>query len=386
MATAEPFAALPEDLTGRTVLDVGCGYGIVAREAARRGASRVVAIDIDDERLAFARGVAGLYNNTIEYRSGDVEIGLPAGRFDHVVCHNLIHRVRNPIDVLDRLIASAGTSLVLEVTGLGDERPQRLLRRDYGALEPLRDLLQEMPLALIGRNGTPPRKREQKFFFSPGAMHNLLMEQRRYFSALDVVASGAAGRYLVRAVRREIGHLVIVSGPTGSGKSTFLDRVSHGHPTVRFAAEAAGIRHAADYAVANGDGLAVLASREPKLLFHYDLLRPWRRDAGIHQRDEVLHVVDCCRRLTVITLVARPSALCRRLEAELDGLADSGSRSGRRLQEVLHLYSDTNRLVDRVAAWIDFCRGRGAELRFIDTSDGYCALTESRWREIIEDD
>ena len=47
--------ALPDDLTGRTVLDIGCKAGFYAIEMKRRGADRVVGIDEDERYLAQAR-------------------------------------------------------------------------------------------------------------------------------------------------------------------------------------------------------------------------------------------------------------------------------------------------------------------------------------------
>ena len=40
--------ALPLDLAGRTVLDIGCNAGFYSIEMKRRGAERVVGIDFDD--------------------------------------------------------------------------------------------------------------------------------------------------------------------------------------------------------------------------------------------------------------------------------------------------------------------------------------------------
>jgi tRNA (mo5U34)-methyltransferase len=40
--------AIPEDLSGKTVLDIGCNAGFYALEMKRRGAARVVGIDSDE--------------------------------------------------------------------------------------------------------------------------------------------------------------------------------------------------------------------------------------------------------------------------------------------------------------------------------------------------
>ena len=50
------FAHLvPRDLTGKTVLDIGCNAGFYSFEMRRRGASRVLGIDSDARYLAQAR-------------------------------------------------------------------------------------------------------------------------------------------------------------------------------------------------------------------------------------------------------------------------------------------------------------------------------------------
>ena len=47
--------ALPADLTGQSVLDIGCNAGFYSVEMKRRGAARVVGIDSDERYLEQAR-------------------------------------------------------------------------------------------------------------------------------------------------------------------------------------------------------------------------------------------------------------------------------------------------------------------------------------------
>src|SRR5947209_18417126 len=61
--------ALPKDLQGHTVLDIGCNAGFYAIEMKRRGADRVVAIDTEDEYLRQARFAAALNGLDIDFRS-----------------------------------------------------------------------------------------------------------------------------------------------------------------------------------------------------------------------------------------------------------------------------------------------------------------------------
>jgi magnesium-protoporphyrin O-methyltransferase len=82
---------LPHDLSGRRLLDAGCGTGALAAEAAARGAD-VVAIDLSPGlvRIAEERTPAAL-RRRIRYVSGDM-LAPELGTFDHVVCmDSLIH-------------------------------------------------------------------------------------------------------------------------------------------------------------------------------------------------------------------------------------------------------------------------------------------------------
>ena len=83
---------LPADLSGKRLLDAGCGTGALAVEAARRGAA-VVAIDLSPTLVALARErmPADLGAGSIDFRAGDM-LDPALGRFDHVVAmDSLIH-------------------------------------------------------------------------------------------------------------------------------------------------------------------------------------------------------------------------------------------------------------------------------------------------------
>lgn len=105
---------LPDDLTGRRILDAGCGTGALAVEAAKRGAD-VVAIDIASNliQLAQERLPETLGKGRIEFRVGDMHD--PAlGEFDHVVAmDSLIHYNEADVaHVLDGIAARTRHSIV----------------------------------------------------------------------------------------------------------------------------------------------------------------------------------------------------------------------------------------------------------------------------------
>ncbi|MFC3692377.1 magnesium protoporphyrin IX methyltransferase [Chenggangzhangella methanolivorans] len=88
---AEILSMLPEDLSGRRILDAGCGTGALAVEAARRGAD-VVAIDLSPKLVALARHRAPKdLVRRLDFHVGDLA-DEALGGFDYVIAMDvLIH-------------------------------------------------------------------------------------------------------------------------------------------------------------------------------------------------------------------------------------------------------------------------------------------------------
>lgn len=83
---------LPRDLSGRRILDAGCGTGLFAIEAARRGAD-VLAVDLSPSLIALAqeRAPREVGQGTVKFQVDDM-LNPALGRFDHVVAmDSLIH-------------------------------------------------------------------------------------------------------------------------------------------------------------------------------------------------------------------------------------------------------------------------------------------------------
>jgi tRNA (mo5U34)-methyltransferase len=96
--------ALPADLTGKTVLDIGCNAGFYAFEMKRRGAAHVVAIDPDPRYLAQARLAAEVLGHEIELRELDIyRVGELGARFDLVIFMGVLYHLRHPLLALDLL-------------------------------------------------------------------------------------------------------------------------------------------------------------------------------------------------------------------------------------------------------------------------------------------
>jgi tRNA (mo5U34)-methyltransferase len=94
---------LPEDLHGRSVLDIGCNAGFYSIEMKRRGAGRVLGIDSDERYLAQARLASEVLGfEDIEFRAADVyDVGALGERFDLVVFMGVLYHLRHPLLALD---------------------------------------------------------------------------------------------------------------------------------------------------------------------------------------------------------------------------------------------------------------------------------------------
>ena len=93
-------------LFGKTVLDVGCGGGILAESMAREGAV-VTGLDMGAEPLAVARLHALESGVTLDYVQQTVEEHAEqhAGKYDVVTCMEMLEHVPDPASVL-RAIAT----------------------------------------------------------------------------------------------------------------------------------------------------------------------------------------------------------------------------------------------------------------------------------------
>jgi tRNA (mo5U34)-methyltransferase len=107
-------AAVPEDLTGMTVLDIGCNAGFYSMEMKRRGATRVVGLDSDDEYLAQARFAADVMGFDIEFHRLSVyDVGALGETFDFVLFLGVLYHLRHPLLALDLIRDHVARDLLL---------------------------------------------------------------------------------------------------------------------------------------------------------------------------------------------------------------------------------------------------------------------------------
>jgi len=124
--------AIPADLRGMSVLDVGCNGGFYSIEMKRRGASRVVGIDSNEKYLAQAQFAAEVCGAAIEFCNLSVyEVGRLKEKFDVVLFMGVLYHLRHPLLALDLLHEHAvGDMLVFQSLLRGSTDVERL-ESDY---------------------------------------------------------------------------------------------------------------------------------------------------------------------------------------------------------------------------------------------------------------
>lgn len=111
---------LPEDLTGRSVLDVGAWDGFYSFECERRGADRVTSVDIwDPTHNATSEGYAvahrALNSKAIPFRASVHDLDPTIhGEHDLVLFLGVLYHLRNPFEALFSLRKVTRGTLIIE--------------------------------------------------------------------------------------------------------------------------------------------------------------------------------------------------------------------------------------------------------------------------------
>jgi tRNA (mo5U34)-methyltransferase len=116
-------SAIPDDLSGKSVLDIGCNGGFYSIEMKRRGARRVVGIDHDPDYLAQARFASNVLGLDIEFHQLSVfDVASLGERFDLVIFMGVLYHLRHPLLALDLIRAHvAGDVLIFQSMQRGNK-------------------------------------------------------------------------------------------------------------------------------------------------------------------------------------------------------------------------------------------------------------------------
>lgn len=191
-------ACLPEDVSGKSVLDVGCNAGFYAVELKRRGAGRVVGVDSQRSlvrQAAFVRDVLGL---DIEYQRASVYDLDPRalGQFDVVLALGLIYHCKHLVLALERLYGVTRELLILETAVYPPKKAPASFAYDVGGLRPTLH-----PLAYVEN---PPEAKEAVYnWFLPGVESLRALLRNVGFDSVEVFPATHTDRAIIACRKRE---------------------------------------------------------------------------------------------------------------------------------------------------------------------------------------
>ena len=124
--------ALPADLTGWSVLDIGCNGGFYSLEMKRRGAARVLGIDTDERYLRQARLAAEVTELDVRFERMPVwDVGALGERFDLVIFMGVLYHLRHPLLALDLIHEHVAKNLLLFQSMQRGSRKIAVVEEDY---------------------------------------------------------------------------------------------------------------------------------------------------------------------------------------------------------------------------------------------------------------
>lgn len=184
---------MPVDLTGKSVLDIGCNEGFFCNQALKRDADQVVGIDMDERFLSRAREFYVDPRLTYIHQGWNT---LPEGPFDLILWTSAMHYELDPQKILANIASklTPGGTFILECGVQIAPRKEMLysLRHDGGLWYPTLPLIEDM-LAEAG--------------FS-----------YRMVSQAELVGTDPIPRVVFHC-KRTRPTVMVVTGATGSGKT-----------------------------------------------------------------------------------------------------------------------------------------------------------------------
>lgn len=126
--------AFPQDMSGKTVLDIGCNAGFYSLQLHARGA-KVTGLEHDPHYLNQAKFAASVLGVDIDYRLMDVyDVDQLGQQFDYVLFMGVLYHLRYPLYALDKVAKLPREKLIFQsmLRGSTETMP---LARDYPITE-----------------------------------------------------------------------------------------------------------------------------------------------------------------------------------------------------------------------------------------------------------
>jgi predicted nicotinamide N-methyase len=113
------LVAHPQLVQGRSVLDCGCGGGVVAIAAAQNGAARVMGCDLDPTAVVIAHGNAAANQVEVDFLCQDVVACCGGERFDLILVADLFYQKEFSLSLLTALVEAQGRGSTIIIADSG---------------------------------------------------------------------------------------------------------------------------------------------------------------------------------------------------------------------------------------------------------------------------
>jgi 2-polyprenyl-3-methyl-5-hydroxy-6-metoxy-1,4-benzoquinol methylase len=188
----------PPDMSGLSVVDIGCNHGQFCFEAEKRGAARITGLDYSPGIVRRTRKLAKLLKSKAVFEVRDLNREPLKENYDVVLCLNVLHHLDDPIEVIANMVDKTNQRLVLEMAGLNIlDYVKRLHVVPFYAF-----LLAWMPIIFVGRmpydsKGGRAAGYKLKYYITPSALLRMLSLHSERIERIEKTRSGYKGRYIV---------------------------------------------------------------------------------------------------------------------------------------------------------------------------------------------
>ncbi len=189
--TGKLFADI--DLEGKSLLDIGCGYGSACYLAESAGATRVVGTELKPHRYIGGIVVKNVRDSDVSIRAENLFDRAVSSqeqqRYDVVLLLNVIHHLPEPFNALNTICELAKETIIIEFPTLDDPKFRSTLP-DSAEID------SALPLV-----GISTIEQDQTFVFNPSALERFMAERHPDFSVQMRPSEIATSRLIMIATR-----------------------------------------------------------------------------------------------------------------------------------------------------------------------------------------
>ncbi len=331
-----------EENSGKSVIEVGSRDGEFCLQCKEFGFGKVTGVDADPERINLAvqkseASNAGIIFNCAQFEETEFE----NNSFDFVVCRGVLRHMYEPFSALKMMMSIARQGILIEFEDMF--RGGSIFERT------VLHLLRDQPIVKLGKSRKLSSYANPSFLFTPAFFQELFNRRTASFDVIEQSRSPVNGRHVIYAAKRSIENLLVVAGPSSSGKSTIINGLMERKIKLKNLPELTGKERALEAGKLHKLSIGNLTNA----VFHYDITRTAGNSMRTVERDPTARILDICNKVNVITLLPSPERLQHQF-VNNDGDKNPHSARKKMLNELY--FNDHVRLKSIYEQWFSLLR------------------------------